>query len=120
MFKKLNNYHTKIKLTIGINPPRFLDTEIVILNNEAVTFIHRKEIKLCVPWVSKVPKHYKRNTLLGELHPAKMISSNFQKEVKNIKEKFIKANFPLRFISSVVHSLATIRIKIMKQTKKMK
>ena len=27
---------------------------------------------------------------------------NFQKEVKNIKEKFSKANFPLRFINSVV------------------
>ena len=27
---------------------------------------------------------------------------NFQKEVKNIKEKFSKANFQLRFINSVV------------------
>ena len=30
------------------------------------------------------------------------MSSNFQKEVKSIKEKFSKANFPLRFINSVV------------------
>ena len=40
-------------------------------------------------------------TLLGELPCAKKVSSNFQKEVKNIKEKFSKANFPLRFINSV-------------------
>ena len=40
--------------------------------------------KLPVPWESKVPKHYKSNTLLGELHLTKKISSNFQKEVKMI------------------------------------
>ena len=33
-FKKLNNYHPKIKLSIKINPPKFLDTEIIILNNK--------------------------------------------------------------------------------------
>ena len=102
LFKKLNNCHPKIKLTTEINPPKFLDTEIIILNNEVVTSVHRKESKLPVPWESKVPKHYKRSTLLGEFHRAKRISSNFQKEVKNIKEKFSKANFPRRFINRVV------------------
>ena len=79
MFKKLNDYHPKIKLTIEINPAKFLDTEIIILNNEVVTYVLRKENKLPVPWESKVPKHYKRNTLLGELHRIKKISSNFPK-----------------------------------------
>ena len=102
MLKKLNDYHPKIKLTIEINPPKFLDTETIILNNEVVTSVHRKESKLPARWESKVPKHYKRNTLLGELHRAKKISSNFQKEVKNIKENFNKTNFPLRFINNVV------------------
>ena len=37
LFKKLNNYHPKIKLTIQINPPNFLDVEIIILNNKNVT-----------------------------------------------------------------------------------
>ena len=27
LFKKLNNYHPKMKLTTEINPPKFLDTE---------------------------------------------------------------------------------------------
>ena len=40
--------------------------------------------------------------MLGELHRAKKISSNFQKEVKNIKEKFSQESFLLRFINSVV------------------
>ena len=86
LLKKLNNFHPKIRLTIEINPPNSLDTEIIILNNE----------------VKKVLKHYKRNSLLGELHRAKKIPSNFQKEVKNSKEKFTKANFPLRFMNSVI------------------
>ena len=103
LFKKLNNYHPKIKLTIEINLPKFLDTEIIISKNEVVTSVkkskkksRRKESKLPVPQESKVLN----NTLLGELHRAKKISSNFQKEVKNIKEKFSKANFPRRFINS--------------------
>ena len=49
LFKKLNNYHPKIKLTIEVNPPKFLGTEIMILNNEIVTSVHRKESKLPVP-----------------------------------------------------------------------
>ena len=53
----LFNYQPKIKLIIEINPTKFLDTEIIILNNEAVTSAHRKESKLSVPWESKVPRH---------------------------------------------------------------
>ena len=66
LFKKLNNYHPEIKLAVEINPPKFLDTEIIILNNEVVTSVHRKESKLPVPWESKVPKPCEHNTLLGE------------------------------------------------------
>ena len=93
LFKKINDYYPKITLTIEIYPPKFLDTEITILNNEVVTSVHRKESKLPAPWESKVPKHYKRNTLLGELHRVKKISSNFQKEVKKINDNLIKQIF---------------------------
>ena len=101
MFKKLNNCHPKIKLTIETNPPNILDSELIILINEVVTYVHRKESKLPVHWESKVPKDYKCNTLLGELHHAKHISSNSQKEGKNINETFSTANFPPRFITRV-------------------
>ena len=43
LIKELNDYHPKIKLTIEINPPKFLHTEIIILNNEVVTSVNRKE-----------------------------------------------------------------------------
>ena len=44
MLKKLNNYHPKIKLTIEFNPPKFLDTEIIILNNEVITLYIEKKV----------------------------------------------------------------------------
>ena len=120
LFKKLNIYHPKIKLKIQINPPKFLAAEIIILNNEFVTFVHREESKFHVPWESKVPNCYKRNILLGELHRVRKISSNFQKEVKNIKKIFSKANFPLRFINSVVAQFNNDMYKIKKEMRKMK
>ena len=39
LLKKLNNFHLKIRLTIEINPPNFLDTEIIILNNEVIASV---------------------------------------------------------------------------------
>ena len=48
-------------------------------------------------------KTYKRNTNNVDLRPSKRISSNFGEETHLIKEKFMKADYPLRFINSVVN-----------------
>ena len=77
--------------------------------------MHRKESK-----ESKVPKHYKGNTILGELHRAKKIASNFQKEAENTKGKFSKASFRRKFINCVVTQLTTTKRITMKQMKKMR
>ena len=63
----------------------------------------KKHIKLPSPWTSKSPKRYKRNTINGGLHRSKRILSNFDKEIPLIKEKFMKVDYPLRFINSVVN-----------------
>ena len=34
LFSKLNNYHRNIKLTIEISPTKFLDTQLVNLNEK--------------------------------------------------------------------------------------
>ena len=60
--------------------------------------------KLPPHWSSKIPKRYKRNIINGELHRAKKISSNFDKEIIRIRDKYIKAGYPLRFINSVISS----------------
>ena len=56
-------------------------------------------MQLPSPWTSKIPKCYAIN---GGLHCLKRISSNFDEEIPLIKEKFMKADYLLRFINSVV------------------
>ena len=40
-----------------------------------------------------------------DLHQDKKISTNFKEEIKFIKDKFIKTDFPLSFINSVIKDL---------------
>ena len=54
-------------------------------------------------WTSKTQKLYKHNTVNGDLHCSKRIASNFDEEIPLIKEKFMKADYPLHFINSVVN-----------------
>ena len=48
-------------------------------------------------------KHYKRNTNNGDLHRSKRTSSNFDKKILLIKEKFMKSDYLLRFINTAVN-----------------
>ena len=100
LFEALNNFHPNIKLTIEVNPEKFLDTKI-LLNNEGVvtTQVYRKENKKAV---SKIPKRYKRNTISGDLHRSRKIASNFDIEITAIKAKYNKAGYPRRFIESII------------------
>ena len=88
-FEKLNNYHTNIKLTIEVNPSKFLDTEIIIKNGIIETSVAVKESKVCNHWSSSVPKKYQRNAILGDLHRAHKISSNFELEKQYIRKKIL-------------------------------
>ena len=102
LFKALNSYHKNIKLTIEINPIKFLDTHLHNKDGTYVTKVYRKEAKIPAHWSSQIPKRYKRNSIKVDLHRAKKISTNFKEEIKFIRNKFIKADFPLPFINSVI------------------
>ena len=102
LFENLNSYHTKINLTIERKPLKFLDTKI-IYEDTIQTAVHRKSTKFPIPWLSCVPKRYKRNAINGDLHRAYRISSDFDKEIKCIKRKFTDAGYPVRFIMSVIN-----------------
>ena len=67
LFERMNKYHPNINLTVEINPMKFLVTNIYCDNNE---------IKCSGHWTSVVPKHYKKNVIIGGLHPIKNLSSN--------------------------------------------
>ena len=59
LFEKLINYHPNIKLTIEVNPSKFLDTEIMIKNGIIETSVAVKESKIPNHWSSAVPKSIK-------------------------------------------------------------
>ena len=101
--RRLNDYHPKIKLTIEVNPSKFLDAKLTNINGAYKFNVYWKNTKLPSPLTSKTPTCYKRNTINGDLHCSKRISSNVDEEIPLIKENFMKADYPLRFINSVVN-----------------
>ena len=58
-------------------------------------------MQLPVPFSSNILKRCKRNAINGDLHRAKRIAADFEKEIVQIKEKIVAVNFPSRFINSV-------------------
>ena len=102
LFLALNNYHPNIKLTIEHNPEHFLDTAILKGDEGITTTVYSKPNKVPVFWSSRIPKRYKRNCIRGELHRASKISSDFEIELKRIRQKFHDVGYPNRFVESVI------------------
>ena len=102
LFEKLNSYHNNIVLTIEENPTKFLDTEIIRQNSNIVTKVHTKSKKFTVHWSSKIPSRYKRKAITVELHRAKKSASNFNDELRRIKQKYLRAGFPIKFGNDVI------------------
>ena len=47
-------------------------------------------------------KTHKKNVIIGDLHRVKNLSSNFEHEVRIIRDKYIKAGCPFCFINSII------------------
>ena len=88
LFEKLNFHNENIKLTLEVNTTKFLDTELVTQNGEITMQVFSKSTKLPVHWSSKIPVRYKRNAITEELNQAKRIASDFNKELKRIRQKY--------------------------------
>ena len=102
LFNALNSFYKNIKLTIEVNPARFLDTQIS-RNPDAFLFfkVVEKESKLPIHWTSANPKQYKRNLIKGDLNRANRIGSDFELERSEIRKKYKRAGFLDKFIISV-------------------
>ena len=61
-----------------------LNTKIINNKGNFKTEVYRKTSKLPVLWSFRVPKRYKRNTVIVELHRSKRICSNNEMEIKVI------------------------------------
>ena len=103
MFHRLNNYHPNIKLTIEVNPITFSGTKLTNISGPNKFKVFWIKTKLPSPWTCKTKKRYKRKTINGDLPRSKRILSNFDEEILLIKEKFMKADYPLPFINSLVN-----------------
>ena len=91
LFEELNHYHLNVKLTIEINPSKFLDMEIMIKNGIIETSVAVKGSKIPIHGSSAVPKKYKGNAILGDLHRANKVWSNFELVKKSVLRKNILA-----------------------------
>ena len=66
-------------------------------------FFHNKDYKLPFHWKSAVPRNYKNNVIVVDLHHANKISSNLEKEISITKAKYLKAGYPSGFIDSIIN-----------------
>ena len=72
-------------------------------NGGITTQVFSNPTKLPVHWSSKIPVEYKRKAITGELHrAARQIASDFDKELKRIRQKCRNAGFPLKFINETI------------------
>jgi len=78
---------------------------VVVLHCQLFNYtcqVYPKDTKLPFHWTSAVPFIYKKNIILGDLHRASKISSNFDLEITRIKQKFRKAGYPWNFINNTI------------------
>ena len=91
-----------------MNPCKFLDIKIINNKGNNITIeVFCKTCKLPVHWSSRVPKRYKRNAVIGDLHRSKRIYGNFEMEIKVIIRKFRNVDYPPKFLNSVIHQFFT-------------
>ena len=107
LLNKLNAYHPNMKFTVELKPDNFLDSAIHREGNDITTSVYTKPNKLPIPWTSRIPKQYKKNSLRTELYRAKQISSNFDTELERITTKFQDAAYPKNFITSTIKEFNT-------------
>ena len=89
-----------IKLTIVVNPRKFLDMQILIKNGIIETSVAVKESNIPNHWPKTVPKQDKRITIIRDLHGPHKSSSNFELEKQHIKKKYLSVNLLYNFIKS--------------------
>ena len=76
-------------------------SRLLLENYTIKTEVYRTVNKFSVYWKSEIPKRYKRNAINGGLYHSWRISSNFCQEKSKIRNKFSRADYPMRFVNNV-------------------
>ena len=77
---------------------------LVSYTNKFSCSVFKKPGKLPTHWKSEVPTNWKRNCIIGALHRAKRISTDFDKDIKTLENSFINAGYSKRFISHTINT----------------
>ena len=85
-FEELNSHNENIKLTLEVNPTKFLDTELVRENREITMQVFSSHKCYMCTGVQKF-LWYKHNAVTGELNQAKWTAFDFNKELKRIRQR---------------------------------
>ena len=109
LLENLNSYHPNTKFTVEEDPDHFLDTSFEYKDGKLITKVYQKPGKLQVHWKSAIPERWKRNTILRTLHRAKQIATNWQEEVKTIRQSFIKSRYPAKFVNDVIQDFDNLK-----------
>ena len=72
------------------------------MENILQKFIERKA-KYLYTGHQKYQSNIKKNTITTDLHQAGNIASNMKEEIQNIHKKFIKDDYPITFVNSVIN-----------------
>ena len=99
LLQNLNSYHTNIKLTLEESPRKFLDAGIIRNNNSISTQVFPKLKKLPVYWSSEIPISYKQMLLPVNYIETEKFVTDFDKELRRMKTKFLLAGYPVKFIN---------------------
>ena len=115
LLENLNSYHPNIKFTVEENPHHFLDTAFTHQEGNFITKVHHKPGKLQVHWKSAIPHKCKRNTILGALHRAKLIATNWQEKYKLSNNLSSDLDIPPNSLMRLLTILKTQRQEMMRR-----
>ena len=113
--EKINliNYLKSSNYTVEVCLKKFLDIKLFYENNTIKTKVYHNKRMLPVHWSSPISKQYKRNAITNDLNRTADIASIPGNEIPQIKCKLLNADYPHRFINSVIKQFSQILLKRM-------
>ena len=113
--EKINliNYLKSSNYTVEVCLKKFLDIKLFYENNTIKTKVYHNKRMLPVHWSSPISKQYKRNAITNDLNRTADIASVPGNEIPQIKCKLLNADYPHRFINSVIKQFSQILLKRM-------
>ena len=113
--EKINliNYLKSSNYTVEVCLKKFLDIKLFYENNTIKTKVYHNKRMLPVHWSSPISKQYKRNAITNDVNRTADIASVPGNEIPQIKCKLLNADYPHRFINSVIKQFSQILLKRM-------